>query len=939
VNGPSSDIDEIRRALALLFEEGQVAELRALEVLDRGRTRTYSGYFDSMELLAAEAAKLSGRAKGVYITVNEVDRPLLARRANRVAAVGDKEPLTGDPAVSRRRFLMVDADPARAAGISSSDDEHAVAIQRVRDVRDGLSQMGWPEPILADSGNGGHLLYRVDLPADDGGLVKRCLEALHERYGDDRVSIDRTVHNPSRIWKLYGTQARKGDDTPDRPHRLARLLEVPDELVAADEALLQALAGPMAALKEMQTQPRSKDRERTFDLEAWLVEHHLEADGPKPWNGGEVWTFKVCPWNPDHADGAAFVGHLANGALTAGCHHDGCNGRDWQSLKSLFAADESGEADDSEPKHRSASQATRMVGLVEECRAELWHTPDGEAFVTVRVNSSRETFSLRSKRAELWLRRMFYAAERTAPGSQTIGDALNVLRSQALFDGETHDVFVRVGSDDGATYVDLGDPSWSAVRITSDGWSVAHDPPIRLRRPRGMLALPEPRRGGNLRMLREFVNVRDDDDFRLLLSVLVGMLFPSGPYPMLVLQGEQGAAKSTTGEVIAALVDPAKPALRAQPRDGRDLMIAASNRWVLPFDNISDIPVWLSDALCRLSTGAGFATRELYSDDEEVLFDAARPVILTGIDELVTRSDLLDRAILFLLPRIEDGDRRTEEDFWHRFEEVRPYLLGALFDAVAEAKRRLPTTKVSKLPRLADFGLRAAAAAVPLGWTADDFLDAYEQNRKVGHVTAIDASAVAKAVSDLMGGLEAWTGTATELLTALNEQPGKRPRTWPKSAIALSNSLRRVGPNLRAVGIRVEFVRATSRERTRSVEITRCPDEDQREPSSVSSVSSVSSEIDSDRADDFAAVPDERPIESSDAYRFDSDELDDSDALGRGLPSRRASPAAEFDRCQCLGCGACFGAPARPCGQAGLTGESVVVGLCRWCLPQRGVGR
>ena len=198
-----------------------------------------------------------------------------------------------------------------------------------------------------------------------------------------------------------------------------------------------------------------------------------------------------------------------------------------------------------------------------------------------------------------------------------------------------------------------------------------------------MAALPEPVRGGSVSELRAFVNVADDGDWHLLLGWLVGALRPAGPYPVLGLHGEQGSAKTTTARVLGELVDPSTVPVRAAPRDERDLMIAATNRWLVNLDNLSRIPPWLSDAICRLATGGGFTTRELYTDEDEVLFDAMRPVIINGIEELATRSDLLDRAILLTLPTIEPDRRRPEKEYWDAFDRARPRILGALLDALA----------------------------------------------------------------------------------------------------------------------------------------------------------------------------------------------------------------------------------------------------------------
>mgnify|MGYP001567769299 FL=1 len=181
---------------------------------------------------------------------------------------------------------------------------------------------------------------------------------------------------------------------------------------------------------------------------------------------------------------------------------------------------------------------------------------------------------------------------------------------------------------------------------------------------------------------------------------LVAAFRPIGPYPVLDIEGEQGSAKSTTGRVLRALVDPNKADLRTVPRDERDLMIAAHNGWVVAYDNLSGIPLWLSDALCRLSTGGGFSTRELYTDTEEILIDVQRPIIINGIDAMIERGDLQDRTIPLVLPQIPSDRRRDEKEFWREFEAARPRLLGAVLDIVSVALGRVDSVRLARSPRM-----------------------------------------------------------------------------------------------------------------------------------------------------------------------------------------------------------------------------------------------
>ncbi|WP_371055131.1 hypothetical protein [Rhodosalinus sp. K401] len=399
--------------------------------------------------------------------------------------------------------------------------------------------------------------------------------------------------------------------------------------------------------------------------------------------------------------------------------------------------------------------------------------------------------------------------------------ALNVIEAKAHFDGPERQVFIRVGGHEGRLYLDLGDDAWRAVEIDAAGWRVVGTPPVRFRRASGVQPLPIPTRGGSVETLRNFLNVKSNEDFVLVVAWAIAVLRDRGPYPALVLSGEQGSAKSTFSAVLRALLDPNTAPLRALPREDRDLFIAASNGHVLAFDNVSGLPAWISDTLCRLATGGGFAVRQLYTDQDEVLFDAARPVILNGIEDIVTRPDLADRAVFLTLEAIPEDRRRPEAELWAAFEAERPRILGVLLDAVAEGLRRLPDTKLPKLPRMADFALWASACETAL-WPTGTFWSAYCGNRNEAVEGVIDADPVAAAVRAVMLERTEWTGTASDLLGAIAEAAGERiakSKTWPDSPRALSGRLRRAATFLRKVGIELSFERE-GRARTRIIRIT-----------------------------------------------------------------------------------------------------------------------
>ena len=493
---------------------------------------------------------------------------------------------------------------------------------------------------------------------------------------------------------------------------------------------------------------------------------------------------------------------------------------------------------------RGPKQADVLIKLA--AGASLFRTPDSIAYADIDVKGHRETWPIRRKNFRRWLERQYYEATQGAPSSEAMQSALSVIEAKAHFDAPERTVHIRVGEHAERQYLDLADETWRAVEMDANGWRVIENPPVRFRRSPGMKPLPVPVSGGSANKLRSFLNVQSDNDFVLVVAWALAALRNRGPYPVLVLSGEQGSAKSTFSLILRALLDPNTAPLRALAREERDLFIAASNGHVLAFDNVSGLPNWMSDTLCRLATGGGFALRQLYTDQDEVLFDASRPMILNGIEDIVNRPDLADRAVILTLAAIPEERRRSEAELWTAFEAELPLILGALLDAVVEGIKRLPETHLDKLPRMADFALWATACETAI-WSAGTFWSAYCGNREEAVDSVIDADPVASAVRAMMTRRTVWTGTAADLLGTIGEvvgDSGTKPKTWPDCPRALSGRLRRAATCLRKTGIEIAFDRE-GRARTRTITITCSPNEPKPEyrplgPSSSSAASASS---------------------------------------------------------------------------------------------------
>jgi hypothetical protein len=807
--------DAIIAAAKLLVEPGGITELRALDAKLQGdhRSGTASGYFDSASKLADAAGRIVS-AKGLYIIPNAINRDLLARASNRVRLVGKADPLTADHDVERRRWLLIDLDPQRPAGIASKDAEHDAARERAEAVRSHLRGEGWPEPVLADSGNGWHLLYRIDLPADDGGIVQRILTALAARFDDGAVKVDTGVYNPARIWKLYGTMARKGDHTPDRPHRMARLVEVPEPLELVAGSLLIALAGPAASAASKAAPSRKAAGTGEFDLEAWIARNLPNAEGPSDWKGGGLmWTLPTCPFNAEHTGGCAYIGRHPDGAIVAGCHHNSCQHWGWKELRELLEpkasrpaasnAEGDGDGPDDENKPSQAEQLVRLA--LELCR--LGQTPKREPFAVLHSGPNVAGLlrgsggSLRDILAREYRRRCRRVANATA-----YADALATLRGEAA-EAPAEAAHLRVGPHGDGIVLDLGTLDGAAVVVDATGWRVVARSPILFQRTALSGALPVPERGGNLTTLRELLNVTDDT-WPILLGWMVAALLPDLPHPILMLGGQQGAGKTTAARYICGLFDPSDAPTRSQPRDPEAWAMSAANGWATVIDNVSSIPDWWSDALCKAVTGDGWVRRTLYTNGDVSVLSFRRVVAMTSIDAGALRGDLGERLVLVDLEAIPNAKRRTERALDKAYAAARPAMLGALLDLLAAVLARLDTVTLPELPRMADFARVLAALDDAIGTNA---LALYGDQGKRIAGEVLDADPVGEAVAAFVRSHGEWRGGAGALLKAI--RPDDAGRGWPRNGRGLSARLKRLAPALELQGVRVTPPGKTDRTR------------------------------------------------------------------------------------------------------------------------------
>jgi hypothetical protein len=616
--------------LKRLFEPGQIIELRCL-----GSGPAHSGFFDDFEALAAHALAAEAEGFACYFGLNP-------RRIRSCFPGNDLQQgkAAGEEDVLRRRWLLIDVDPIRPADVCSTGPEKASAKTLLEIVVEWLcNEHAWPAPLIADSGNGWHALFRVALSVKDDGRVERCLSALAERFDTEAARIDTAVFDAPRICRLYGTKNCKGEDTQERPHRVSRVIggdaaePVPIEKLRAlaafatkrtppeqvdkgsapgdpvdhcaantAELLADTQSGLLAAMiiDDAWTWMESQDlavggnggHNRTFALACGLViGHGLSVD--EAWPILDKYNNKL-----DEAWTEAELRHKLNDAFKKAQEKPGRVGSIVRRGPENSAA-----------RKKRVAQVDGLMEILSH--HELWHTPGNKAFATVALDGHEENMPIKSEAFRHWLGGEFYAVHRDIAKSQPITDATNTAIGLAIHEGSGHEAFLRLAGHNGNLYLDLGDSQWRSVEIDKEGWRVISSPPVKFRRTPGMQALPEPVRGGSIGELRPFLNLACDEDFALVVAWLLMGFHPEGEYPILVLGGQQGTSKSTMARVLRSLIDPNEAELRSLPRTEDDFSVEASNNRIVVFDNLSWISDWLSDALCRLSSGGANSKRQL----------------------------------------------------------------------------------------------------------------------------------------------------------------------------------------------------------------------------------------------------------------------------------------------------------------------------------------
>lgn len=635
---------------------------------------------------------------------------------------------------------------------------------------------GW----AVESGSPSHLHAYVPL---DQPVEQRELELLNTRLAQ-RINGD-PAYTPhaGALLRPTGTLNHKlAEPAP------VRWLISPDGRPGLPLAVVRAALPLPAAVSERPNAP---------DLDELLAN---PPEGPS--SGRNQWLAKVSGHLALlHRDdpGAYLTEGLAAARL--------CDRTDFQDREVRRVLDSIWQREQTKPPDSEGppTQASALIRLARD-RYDLIQSDEGEPYAVPHFDQpgARIALGMRGSRAlRTILASTYFDTYGKAASGSALADALSTLEGWALRQDRTP-VAVRIARHGDDVVVDLGDESGRVVIASPRGWRVVDTSPVMFRRTELVGAHSEPVAGGDLDLLRQLLNV-SDESWDLLVAYLVAALVPEIPHPVLWMSGEQGTGKTTAMRMISSLIDPSPADARSAPRDIQEWVVVASGSFSVPIDNISSIPDWLSDAICRAATGDAFPRRKLYTDSDIVVLAFRRVVMLNGIDAGNLRNDLGDRLVPVELERIPDWQRRPEIALRQEFEANRGRLFGALLDLLTSALAELPSINLDESPRMADFA-RIVAAVDKIRGTAA--LRAYTESRKVVAEQVLDSDLVAGAIRQLLTTSNGeWAGSPHELLSRLS-RPEDAPRSaWPNSPQQMGARVRRLAPALERLGIHVELHR------------------------------------------------------------------------------------------------------------------------------------
>jgi hypothetical protein len=475
----------------------------------------------------------------------------------------------------------------------------------------------------------------------------------------------------------------------------------------------------------------------------------------------------------------------------------------WESIKHKQSEE---KPDDIRPNTASIL----LDSILKDKSVVLFRDESGEGYIALEIQGRQMIKACRSKSIKKWLSSEIYRTQKKAPGSEIIKSILAVLDGKACFDGPEIKLHNRVAWKAEDLWYDLANETWQAVKISKTGWEIVDKPPILFKRYSHNRSQIIPTKEGDVRKFLDYINIVNPEHRLLLMVFLVSCFVPDFPHVMLVAFGAQGSSKSTLSKLTRLVVDPSLIDVASFPKSIHELVQTLAHHYFIFFDNVSHISEDQSDTLCKAITGGGHSKRELFENDEDVIYNFMRCIGLNGINLVTTRPDLLERSLLLELERIDPAQRKTEKALYESFRKDLPAILGGVFNVLVKTLSILPTIKLDSHHRMADWTITGCAIAEALGHTKEEFLTAYQKNITRQTEMLINENIVATAIVAFMEDKEDWRDTPTNLLKQLSTDAAfadidTREKYWPKGANVLSKRLNELSTPLKQMGILINI--------------------------------------------------------------------------------------------------------------------------------------
>lgn len=811
---------EVRKTFETLIESGVFTEVRLLNT----KQGTLSGYYNDVDKLIEHIQRYD-RQYNIYITMNALSEGIKARGKNHLKSYAKNT--TSDKEIRCRRWILIDLDPERPAGISSTEQELKLSEELGRKIQGYLTDCGFPEPVTALSGNGFHLLYPVELPntPEMTSLAKGFLGALDSRFSTEQVKVDTTTYNAARITKLYGTVSCKGDSTEERPHRRSKILYAPKKRVPVAIELLQQIAAQCVEKgNKKKTVNRNEKREPVrsisgskmeFDLCLWLESHEIPVAREKQVENGMCYVLESCPWNQEHSkDNGAYVIQFDDGGIAAGCHHDSCKEENWETLWRMLEGEKPMPSvkkakTENLPSAEKESPVDVLLRLIEEQGHIPFRSTEGEAFIQIPNNGGFVNYPIKSEYYQMWLRNQYYQTYNRGSRGDMIQAVMETLIAKAHCQGKEYPVYNRFAFHEGRLYYNLADRDSTVLCVDESGIKCCSEPPVRLITRKNIRPQPMPQKGKSFRkLMNKYYHFASMSDRILHNVILIVRLITGIEQPIVIYKGSRGSSKTTSMEMDKRCLDVSSNNVTVMPKNEEDFLLLLESQDIVCLDNMDSITKSQANIFCQAVTGATAVKRKKYSDSELCEINIRSVVYMNGIHLISDRSDFLDRCVFLNMKAISSEKRRSKKEVMEEFEEDKPYILYGMFECLSKAMETQPSIEVELDDRLLDFLKWGCAVAEALGYGQEEFLKAYQKNRISLNEELLEEDEVAGAVMDYLEESGNFEGAISELSAELSDmlyEKGMYASNKIKQANHLSRRLKELEAGLHNVGICVEI--------------------------------------------------------------------------------------------------------------------------------------